>query len=59
MAEKEKQNKKGECFPRGISEPWSWGSIDYSAGDVIRSDAAILNTEVSAREVDMTSKDVW
>ena len=34
------------------------GLIYYSTGDVIRSDAAILNTEVSAREVDMTSKDV-
>ena len=26
--------------------------------DVIRSDAAILNTEISTREVDMTSRDV-
>ena len=34
------------------------GLIYYSTGDVIRSDDAILKTEVSAREVDMTSKDV-
>ena len=27
-------------------------------GNVIRSDAAILNTEVGAREADMTRKDV-